>query len=70
VFEVHKLNDDGMKKATALQTAFKEFLIELEDICGEKSREMSIVRTKLEEASFFAKRAMAMMPENHTEVIG
>jgi len=70
MFEVHKLNEVGMHKAEALQKAFKEFAARLDDWCGSEGREMAIVRTKLEEASFFAKRAMAMKPENHTEVIG
>lgn len=49
-----------------MQTMFQEFLIRIEDICSnsDAGREMAIVRTKLEEASFFAKRAMAMNPEN------
>jgi hypothetical protein len=65
MFEVHTLNEKGMAKAKELQRMFEEFLIDLCDICGTDGREMSIVRTKLQEASFFAKRAMAMQPENH-----
>lgn len=64
MFEVHKLNDVGMKKAETLQVAFKAFLGHLEEICGSEGREMSIVRTHLETASFYAKRAMAMQPTN------
>lgn len=70
MFEVHRLNEAGMQKAAQLQVAFKEFLIELEDIAGTGGREMAIVRTHLETASFYAKRAMAVQHENHTEVIG
>lgn len=60
IFKVHILTDKGIAKAKILQTAFEEFLLELEDICGAEGREMSLVRTKLQEASFFAKRAMAI----------
>lgn len=64
MFEVHKLNELGMRKAVALENEFNRFLVLLEDISGTEGREMSIVRTKLEEASFFAKRAMVLAPEN------
>lgn len=63
-FQVHMLNDDGIKEAKYLAEAFDRMLGELETICGKDSREMSIVRTKLEEACFFAKKAMASRPEN------
>jgi hypothetical protein len=69
MFEVHVLNDQGIEKARILQKSFKEFLSSIEEMCGSDGREMSIVRTKLEEASFFAKRAMAMNPVNHDEVL-
>lgn len=64
LFQVHRLNADGMLKARALQGEFEAFLASLEAICGVENRDMAIVRTKLQEASFFAKRAMAVRPEN------
>ena len=63
-FEVHLLNDIGIKKAQLLAENFTNMLDGLEEICGKDSREMAIVRTKMEEASFFAKKAMANQPEN------
>lgn len=69
MFEVHKLNEQGMRKARNIQANFTTLLETLEDICGPDGREVAIVRTKLEEASFFAKRAMAMRPENHSEIL-
>ena len=63
-FTVHMLNDDGKAKAKAIAEAFDTCLNTLLEINPGPSREMSIVRTKLEEASFFAKKAMASMPEN------
>lgn len=64
MFDVHRLNEIGMDKAHGIQAAFSEALRALEGLCGTDGREMAIVRTKLEEACFFAKRAMAIKPEN------
>lgn len=63
-FKVHKLNGEGMKKAEGLAEGFSEFLDRVEQVCGKDGREMAIVRTKLQEASFQAKRAIAQRPEN------
>lgn len=63
-FKVHRLNDEGMKKAEGLAEDFSEFLDRIEQTCGKEGREMAIVRTKLQEASFQAKRAIAQRPEN------
>lgn len=63
-FTVHKLNDVGMGRAKGLASTFTDFLDNLEAMCGVDGREMAIVRTKLEEASYYAKRAIAVKPEN------
>lgn len=63
-FSVHMLNDDGIAKAKKLGEAFSALLNTVEDVCGKDGREMAVVRTKLQEAAFFAKRAMAVMAEN------
>jgi len=63
LFQVHILNEDGKRNAGAIAEAFDNLLLALTVICGDNSREMSIVKTKLEEACFFAKKAMA----NHKE---
>lgn len=70
MFEVHKLNEQGMELAGKLQRLFGQFLSEVEGISGAEGREMAIVRTHLETASFYAKRAMAMKSENHYETVG
>lgn len=68
-FTVHLLNEQGIAKATDLAYEFTKFLNFLEDhICGRDGREMSIVRTKMQEACFFAKRAMAQRPENQKQL--
>lgn len=75
MFEVHKLNMTGMRKAQELALLFDQFLRNVEKLCQvergelwvippESGREIACVLTKLQEASFFAKRAMAMLPEN------
>jgi hypothetical protein len=63
-FQVHMLNPQGKDKASALAHAFDTLLDTLVAINPTTSREMSLVRTKLEEASFYAKKAMANDPAN------
>lgn len=71
-FQVHLLNVKGIEKAKAIGAAFDELLEKLFTITSQedkttapvRSREMSIVRLKLEEGCFFAKKAMANIPEN------
>lgn len=65
-FNVHLLNEEGKVKANIIAFVFTDTLnrLEDEDVCGSEGREMAIVRTKLQEAAFYAKRAMAVRPEN------
>jgi hypothetical protein len=63
-FEVHWLNEGGKVKANNLAIIFSDCLTKLEKECGAEGREMALVKTKLQEASFFAKRAMAVKVEN------
>ena len=62
-FEVHMLNEQGKNGAMAIACNFHSLLCTLEALCPD-GREMAIVRTKLEEACFFAKKAMAKVKEN------
>lgn len=75
-FKVHLLNPEGLDKATRLAQAFSVCLDIVEEIVGDvqeggaivaSGRDMAIVRTKLQEASFFAKRAMACRRVNQQE---
>lgn len=68
-FTVHMLNAQGKERAKALATWFDELLTLVEGLVPE-GRELSIVRTKLEEASFFAKKGMAINPENQENTSG
>lgn len=63
-FSVHLLNESGIAKATAIAETFSRCLSDIEGHCGGDGREMAIVKTKMQEAAFFAKRAMAVRPEN------
>ena len=63
-FRVHMLNDTGKEKARKIAESFDRLLSEVEDVCSPSGREIAIVRTKLEEACFFAKKAMANRPQN------
>lgn len=58
LFDVHRLNARGLARATDIGAAFEATLIKLEELCPE-GRALAIVRTKMQEACFFAKRAMA-----------
>jgi len=60
-FRVHMLNDEGKAKAKIIANYFDELLENLKSYCPD-SREFSIVKTKLEEACFFAKKAMVGAP--------
>jgi hypothetical protein len=62
-FAVHMLNDAGKAKAKAIALTFDRCLDDLLHLCP-PGRELAIVRTKLEEAAFFAKKAMANSLEN------
>ena len=66
-FQVHMLNDEGKKRALQIAQAFDHLMTvlttpaapdDLTVLCP-PCRETSIMRTKLEEAAFFAKKAMA-----------
>jgi hypothetical protein len=61
-FRVHMLTEEGKNKASQIAVAFNECLERLIEIRGGEenpSRYLSIVRTKLEEACFFAKKSVA-----------
>jgi hypothetical protein len=55
-FQVHRLNDEGLRKADAQAELFSTLLAALDVPQG---RPRSIMITKLQEAAFWAKRAIA-----------
>lgn len=62
-FASHRLNEAGFAKAKVIADSFDLLLVALSGLCA-PGRELSIVKTKLEEACFFAKKAMASHPGN------
>ncbi len=64
-FQVHLLNEAGKTKAMDIADAFTKLLDDIEQICGTEGREIALVRTHMELASFYAKKAMASQPLNH-----
>lgn len=63
LFTFHKLNEAGIRKAKIIQNLFTSLAIDLDQYMVE-GRSKALVWTKLEEASFNAKKAMAMNLEN------
>ena len=63
-FKVNILTHKGMLDAKSIVERFDCLLEQLKLVC-EEGRSFSIVRTKLEEACFFAKKAIAEKPENY-----
>lgn len=57
-FEVYILNAEGERKAEEIAEMFSDLLANLELVVPD-GRDLSIVKTKLQEACFFAKRGMA-----------
>lgn len=63
-FAFNALSADGIAKAISIAILFNDVLSDLSVLCPQETREFSIVKTKLEEACFFAKKAMASDPCN------
>ena len=66
LFESRKLNTAGVSAAHKVEELFSDLLHTLQDVLPE-GREFSIVKTKLEEASFYAKKALSKQ-DKYTEV--
>ncbi len=64
LFDTKALGQTAWGKVQKISQEFDGFLSKLEEIAGKDGREMALVRTKLEEACFFAKKSLAMKSEN------
>ena len=65
-FQTSRMTEEGIEKSQRVALAFDNLLAELDRLTGamSSSRYMSIARTDLETASFYAKKAVAFNPEN------
>lgn len=62
LFRVHKLSEEGIALARDIANAFSDLDQLISGYAGreaESRRALALARTKLEEACFFAKKAMA-----------
>ena len=64
LFRVHRLNEQGLSKADRLANGFSMVKGLVDEIAPQASRERSLAYTHLELASFYAKKAMAMIETN------
>ena len=65
-FQTSRMTEEGLRKSIEVALAFDNLLRTLDNLTEEmsSSRYMSIVRTNLETASFYAKKAVAFNPQN------
>lgn len=64
LFSSTQLNTEGLAKANEISEHFTRLVDELAALIPGKSREIALVFTKLEEASFYAKKALRNYPSN------
>lgn len=66
MFDTHKLNEQGFDKMASFKSvmagAIRTVIKEMPD-----GREKSIFITKMEEGIFFGAKAIASIPENHSD---
>lgn len=60
-FDAHEITESGEYNLINIRLRFSDLLTALEQICVKDSREMSICRTKLEEACFFAIKSASIL---------
>lgn len=66
LFRVYKLNEQGKQKAEEIATEFNALLVSMQTKCEfDATREFALVKTHLELACFYAKKAMAQQSANH-----
>ena len=65
-FQVHLLNAASREQAEKLAAAYSTLLDVIEEVCP-KSRELSVAITELQTSSMWAKRAIAVVPENQVK---
>ena len=61
MFRTHLLNEKGVAVAKSISEAFEQLLV---DLPAGEPRCMALVKTHLETACFYAKKGIAVLPEN------
>ena len=62
-FGLHNLTNEAAKECHDVGTLFSVFLDNLETVCP-PGREFALVKTKLQEACYFAKKSIGLEPSN------
>lgn len=62
-FQVHMLNDKGKAEAEQLAEAYSRLLDTIDQLVPQ-SREKSVAITELQTSAFWAKRGIAVQPDN------
>lgn len=62
-FEFIKLKDEAIKECNDVAILFSTFWDNIQTMCP-PGRELSIVKTKLQEASYFSKKSISLEPSN------
>lgn len=65
-FQVHRLNPAGLTKAEEVAIAFDELLEQVKNWIPE-SRELSLVKTHMEQACFYVKKGLAKQAANQQQ---
>ena len=68
MFETHKLSETGFESVKRFKSHMNKSISAILQSIPE-GRDKAIFVTKVEEAMFFATRAIASAPGNHTEII-
>lgn len=63
-FKFIALNEIGITKCNEIEAIFNDAFYKLERVFSGTSRETSLVLTKLQEASYFAKKHVSIQKEN------
>ena len=64
LFSYTNMSSEGVDKSTAIGVAFTDLLNVLNELLPGKSREHSIMLSRLEEASMYAKKSLRNYKEN------
>ncbi len=69
-FKSHLLNQQGIDKSIAIAEKYSDLLNDLDALvrsCPANAREASLMRTTLQDSSFWARRALALHPAHQSE---